>query len=591
LQGNRDVIDSMASGSQKVLSQVLKLIDDYDLYGSVAYPKHHTQQDISDIYLLPAATRGVFINPALQEPFGLTLIEAAAHAVPIVATKHGGPVDIINTLSNGILVEPTDTAAIASALLKIVTEPDLWDEYSSNGRANIMAYSWPSHCCRYLRHLETERQRAAKTVNIYHSYSASFDSAPMKAAIADAVEQFAAGNSAFAAAAANAAAASTMGIDMMMDRHSSLPLFASAAPMGFMAPTLSPLASATATDDFNLSSQISCTSEAAPQASLLRARPCYTVLAIDNAAGAATLAELLRGKPEELRPAGAGLGIVSALSQRATLAALEAAGLAVAELDFLITGCGSEIWYPAADGKLVEDSDYETHIDHCWDRLVLKRTVVRLLSSTPQLTTSKATAARTASVALTDNMARTSSVALMDNMARTNSVALDHLAKAPSMQLPTGAFPGAFRLRRDVGHFHLQVEVPKPHPHAISKLPPLICQRLRATGMRTQLTVQADPASDSDGLLLHLTPLRASRALALRFLAHSNELPMDAFTLVTVGKVAPGGAKVALGSSDGEEMLGGMQRVLVADVAALKAAAPFTRPMDMYNGRVSVLKV
>lgn len=60
------VIDSMAPGSAKVLDQVLKLIDAFDLYGSVAYPKRHTQDDISDIYLLPAATRGVFVNIALQ---------------------------------------------------------------------------------------------------------------------------------------------------------------------------------------------------------------------------------------------------------------------------------------------------------------------------------------------------------------------------------------------------------------------------------------------------------------------------------------------------------------------------------------------
>lgn len=32
----------------------------------VAYPKHHTQADISDIYLLAAATKGVFVNIALQ---------------------------------------------------------------------------------------------------------------------------------------------------------------------------------------------------------------------------------------------------------------------------------------------------------------------------------------------------------------------------------------------------------------------------------------------------------------------------------------------------------------------------------------------
>ncbi len=77
MQGNRDNIDSMAGGSQKVLMQVMKLIDMHDLYGSVAYPKKHAQSDISDIYRLPFATRGIFTNVALQEPFGLTVIEVS----------------------------------------------------------------------------------------------------------------------------------------------------------------------------------------------------------------------------------------------------------------------------------------------------------------------------------------------------------------------------------------------------------------------------------------------------------------------------------------------------------------------------------
>ena len=77
LQGNRELIDSMAGGSAKVLTQVLKLIDNHDLYGSVAYPKRHTQKDISDIYRLSLATHGVFTNVALQEPFGLTVIEVS----------------------------------------------------------------------------------------------------------------------------------------------------------------------------------------------------------------------------------------------------------------------------------------------------------------------------------------------------------------------------------------------------------------------------------------------------------------------------------------------------------------------------------
>ena len=35
----------------------------------------HSQNDISDIYRFPLVTKGIFVNPALQEPFGLTVIE------------------------------------------------------------------------------------------------------------------------------------------------------------------------------------------------------------------------------------------------------------------------------------------------------------------------------------------------------------------------------------------------------------------------------------------------------------------------------------------------------------------------------------
>mgnify|MGYP000069541195 CR=1 FL=1 len=48
-----------------------------------------------------AANGGVFINPALTEPFGLTLLEAAASGLPVVATENGGPVDIIANCKNG----------------------------------------------------------------------------------------------------------------------------------------------------------------------------------------------------------------------------------------------------------------------------------------------------------------------------------------------------------------------------------------------------------------------------------------------------------------------------------------------------------
>ncbi|KAA3453706.1 putative sucrose-phosphate synthase 4 isoform X2 [Gossypium australe] len=157
--GNRDDIEDMSSSSSVVLTTVLKLIDRYDLYGQVAYPKHHKQSEVPEIYRLAAKTKGVFINPALVEPFGLTLIEAAAYGLPVVATKNGGPVDILKVLNNGLLVDPHDQNAIADALLKLVADKNLWAECRKNGLRNIHRFSWTEHCRNYLSRVEHCRNR------------------------------------------------------------------------------------------------------------------------------------------------------------------------------------------------------------------------------------------------------------------------------------------------------------------------------------------------------------------------------------------------------------------------------------------------
>lgn len=59
--GNRDGIDEMSGTSSSVLLSVLKLIDKHDLYGQVAYPKHHKQSDVPEIYRLAAKTKVPFV--------------------------------------------------------------------------------------------------------------------------------------------------------------------------------------------------------------------------------------------------------------------------------------------------------------------------------------------------------------------------------------------------------------------------------------------------------------------------------------------------------------------------------------------------
>ncbi|MEA1889833.1 MAG: HAD-IIB family hydrolase [Pseudomonadota bacterium] len=150
--GCRDDIRDMESGAQSVLTNILLFIDYYNLYGRVAVPKTHQSDEVPAIYRLAATSRGVFINPALTEPFGLTLLEAAASGLPVVATENGGPVDIIANCKNGELVNPLDKSAITDALLKLLQNKKIWSQKAKNGIKGVRKhYSWKAHVKTYLK--------------------------------------------------------------------------------------------------------------------------------------------------------------------------------------------------------------------------------------------------------------------------------------------------------------------------------------------------------------------------------------------------------------------------------------------------------
>ena len=156
IAGSRDDIRDMDAGPQAVLTNVLLLIDVYNLYGRVAIPKRHVPSDVPEVYRLAASRKGVFINPALTEPFGLTLLEAAASGLPVVATKNGGPVDIIENCRNGRLVDPLDRNEIAAALLALLQSDEAWRQAARNGLAGVRKhYSWQAHAENYLARIRT----------------------------------------------------------------------------------------------------------------------------------------------------------------------------------------------------------------------------------------------------------------------------------------------------------------------------------------------------------------------------------------------------------------------------------------------------
>ncbi|SMP73908.1 sucrose-phosphate synthase [Neorhodopirellula lusitana] len=171
VMGSREDIRQLAPSQRKVITNVLHLIDYYDLYGKVAYPKTHRPNDVPDLYRLVARGHGVFVNPAMTEPFGLTLLEAAASGVPIVATNDGGPRDIIANCQNGLLIDPFAPEDIDHAIMRCLSEPEQWQEWSQNGITGTRQhYSWQTHVDRYLRDVrEITHQSAPPALSMARS--------------------------------------------------------------------------------------------------------------------------------------------------------------------------------------------------------------------------------------------------------------------------------------------------------------------------------------------------------------------------------------------------------------------------------------
>jgi sucrose-phosphate synthase len=153
--GIRSNIEEMSDNEKEVLTDILMMLDRYDLYGKMAIPKQHDSEfDVPELYRLTASGRGVFVNSAFIELFGLTFIEASATGLPFIGTNDGGPKDIIENCECGIILDVTDQEAMTKAMLSTLTNHDQWNTMSANGINRVREhYSWDTHCKEYLKAL------------------------------------------------------------------------------------------------------------------------------------------------------------------------------------------------------------------------------------------------------------------------------------------------------------------------------------------------------------------------------------------------------------------------------------------------------
>jgi len=126
LAGAGELADSV-----RRLARVLNIEDRFHLLGY--YDEPYELLSALDIFVLPSSEEGM----------GSVLIEAMNSSLPIVATRAGGIIDVIEDGANGLLVDVKDPEGLAAAQVALLEDPPLRHRISEEGHRRRLDFSSP----------------------------------------------------------------------------------------------------------------------------------------------------------------------------------------------------------------------------------------------------------------------------------------------------------------------------------------------------------------------------------------------------------------------------------------------------------------
>jgi sucrose synthase len=111
---------------------------------------------VGELYRQVADSRGAFVQPALFEAFGLTVIEAMSSGLPTFATRYGGPSETIVDGESGFHIDPNHGDLSAEKMLNFFLrcrdQPQHWETISQGGLVRIAErYTWKRYADRLLK--------------------------------------------------------------------------------------------------------------------------------------------------------------------------------------------------------------------------------------------------------------------------------------------------------------------------------------------------------------------------------------------------------------------------------------------------------
>ena len=134
------------------IRKMYKLIDQYNLHGHIRWiGKLLSKEDTGEAYRIMADRQGIFVQPALFEAFGLTILEAIHSGLPVFATEFGGPQEIIEDNTSGFLINPTVyeqmTGRMARFFESVQAESNHWNTFSMAAVARAQSrFTWARYC-------------------------------------------------------------------------------------------------------------------------------------------------------------------------------------------------------------------------------------------------------------------------------------------------------------------------------------------------------------------------------------------------------------------------------------------------------------
>jgi glycosyltransferase involved in cell wall biosynthesis len=119
------------AGSGSCSAELAALTESLHLGGNVQF--------LGEVRDVPPLLHGAsgFVLPSLTEGLPLTVLEAMACGLPVVATRVGGTPEAVLEGNTGLLVSPREPAQLAAALLQIHTNPEMARQMGLAGRARV----------------------------------------------------------------------------------------------------------------------------------------------------------------------------------------------------------------------------------------------------------------------------------------------------------------------------------------------------------------------------------------------------------------------------------------------------------------------